>query len=147
MLLAKNILACQEAYRHWNELQAEAAHLEQQCGEQLTEIARSLALHGYQTADVEAAAAQVEELDHRRAQRNAAAAELKTCEKERRRLAGEETGRSPKRPNSSRRHELPQTTKRSFFADWNSCRDFRKPKRPSSGRDATWNSPRGIWAM
>ena len=41
MLLAKNILACQEAHRHWNEQQAEATHLEQQCGEQLAEIARS----------------------------------------------------------------------------------------------------------
>ncbi|HEX4069804.1 MAG TPA: hypothetical protein VHX68_01490 [Planctomycetaceae bacterium] len=92
MLLAKNILACQEAHRHWNEQQAEATHLEQQYGEQLAEIARSVALYSYQTADVEAAAAQVEELDHRRAQWNVAVAELKTCEKERRRLAGEESG-------------------------------------------------------
>ncbi len=91
VLLATNILRCQEAYASWEALQAEVAHLQQQCRDQLAEIARTLAPYGYLTADVETAATQIEDLGRRLAQRDAAICELKICEKESQRLTSEET--------------------------------------------------------
>ena len=89
VVLATNIVRCQEAYCGWESLKAEVAHLQKQSDEQLAEIGRTLSEYGYATADVETAAAQVEDLSRRLAQREAAECELKTCEKESRRLAAE----------------------------------------------------------
>jgi energy-coupling factor transporter ATP-binding protein EcfA2 len=91
VVLATNILRCQDAYAGWEALQAEVAHLQDQCRDQLSEISRTLAPCGYVTADVETAATQVEDLARRLAQRDASISELKTCEKESQRLATEET--------------------------------------------------------
>ena len=91
ILLAKNILNCQEAHANCDEVQAEAAHLEEQFANELAEIARALAPYGYVTADVETAATQVEDLDRRLAQRDAAVSELKVCERDSQRLASDES--------------------------------------------------------
>lgn len=90
LLLAKNLLHCQEAQANWAALQAELAHLEEQSREQLAEIARALCPFRYVTTDVETAAAEIEDVGRRLAERDAAIAELKACEKESRRLASEE---------------------------------------------------------
>jgi hypothetical protein len=89
-VLATNILRCQEAEAHWAALEAEVAHLDEQCRDLLAEFANALAPFGYVTADVETAATQIEDLGRRLTERDAANSVLKVCEKESQRLATEE---------------------------------------------------------
>ena len=91
LFLAKNILNFQQAQTGYVQAAAELKEIESQFGEQSAEVARGLSPYGYQTPDVETAAAQVEDLDRRISQRDGALAETKGCDRERERLAGEES--------------------------------------------------------
>ena len=91
LFLAKNILNFQQAQTGYVQAAAELKEIESQFGEQSAEVARGLSPYGYQTPDVETATAQVEDLDRRISQRDGALAETKGCDRERERLAGEES--------------------------------------------------------